>query len=152
MRWLEKEASIYDATSSNDHRERVWRAPSWQVRAVGPQRRALGWVSQWREMGAPLACDRLGCTSEDGGGGNRKRVLEPHRAFIAERTRQTAEVTVHRLKEVLASGRREMNVPVGRLRHQTRLFKLGPHPNFGIHVSLNTPVVTVSQVRWRQGL
>ncbi|BCG88346.1 hypothetical protein MesoLj113c_44560 [Mesorhizobium sp. 113-3-9] len=34
-------------------------------------------------------------------GGHRKRVLEPHRAFIGERINQTSELTLHRLKDEL---------------------------------------------------
>jgi transposase len=34
-------------------------------------------------------------------GGHRKRVLEPHRAFIVERINQTSELTLHRLKDEL---------------------------------------------------
>lgn len=36
-------------------------------------------------------------------GGHRKRVLEPHRAFIAERIGQTSHLTLHRLKDELAA-------------------------------------------------
>jgi putative transposase len=36
-------------------------------------------------------------------GGHRKRVLEPHRAFIMERIAQTPHLTLHRLKEELAA-------------------------------------------------
>jgi transposase len=36
-------------------------------------------------------------------GGYRKWVLEPHRAFIAERIAQAPHVTLHRLKEELAA-------------------------------------------------
>ena len=36
-------------------------------------------------------------------GGHRKRVLEPHRAFIVERINQTPHVSLHRLKEELAA-------------------------------------------------
>lgn len=36
-------------------------------------------------------------------GGHRKRVLEPHRAFILERIRQTPHLTLHRLKDELAA-------------------------------------------------
>ena len=35
-------------------------------------------------------------------GGHRKRVLEPHRAFIAERINQTPHLSLHKLKEELA--------------------------------------------------
>jgi transposase len=36
-------------------------------------------------------------------GGHRKRVLEPHRAFIMERIAQTPHLTLHRLKDELAA-------------------------------------------------
>lgn len=36
-------------------------------------------------------------------GGHRKRVLEPHRAFIAERIAQTSHLTLHGLKDELAA-------------------------------------------------
>ena len=36
-------------------------------------------------------------------GGHRKRVLEPHRAFIVERINQTSDLTLHRLKDELAA-------------------------------------------------
>jgi transposase len=36
-------------------------------------------------------------------GGHRKPVLEPHRAFIKERIRQTPHLTLHKLKEELAA-------------------------------------------------
>src|SRR3954466_5888814 len=34
-------------------------------------------------------------------GGHRKRVLEPHRAFIVERINQTPHLSLHRLKDEL---------------------------------------------------
>jgi transposase len=36
-------------------------------------------------------------------GGHRKRVLEPHRAFILERIAQTPHLTLHGLKDELAA-------------------------------------------------
>lgn len=36
-------------------------------------------------------------------GGHRKRVLEPHRAFIKERISQTPHLTLHKLKDELAA-------------------------------------------------
>ena len=36
-------------------------------------------------------------------GGHRKRVLEPHRAFIQERINRTPHLTLHRLKDELAA-------------------------------------------------
>jgi transposase len=36
-------------------------------------------------------------------GGHRRRVLEPHRAFIVERINQNPQLTLHRLKDELAA-------------------------------------------------
>jgi transposase len=36
-------------------------------------------------------------------GGHRRRILEPHRAFIGERINQTSHLTLHRLKDELAA-------------------------------------------------
>ena len=36
-------------------------------------------------------------------GGHRRRVLEPHRAFIVERLKQTPHLTLHGLKDELAA-------------------------------------------------
>src|ERR1700752_3116998 len=36
-------------------------------------------------------------------GGHRKRVLEPHRAFVLERVRRSPHVTLHALKDELAA-------------------------------------------------
>ena len=36
-------------------------------------------------------------------GGHRRRVLEPHRAFILEQIAQTPHLTLHRLRDVLAA-------------------------------------------------
>jgi transposase len=36
-------------------------------------------------------------------GGHRKRVLEPHRGFIVEQIAQTPHLTLHRLREALAT-------------------------------------------------
>jgi putative transposase len=36
-------------------------------------------------------------------GGHRKRVLEPHRAFLVERINQTSHLTLHGLKAELAA-------------------------------------------------
>jgi putative transposase len=36
-------------------------------------------------------------------GGHRKRMLEPHRAFIIDRTAQEPHLTLHRLKDELAA-------------------------------------------------
>ena len=42
-----------------------------------------------------------GCVAPGKMGGHRKRILEPHRAFIAERIGQTPHVTLHGLKAEL---------------------------------------------------
>jgi transposase len=49
---------------------------------------------------AALPCDRFGGAWQ---GGHRKRVLEPHRAFIMERISQTPHLTLHGLKDELAA-------------------------------------------------
>ena len=36
-------------------------------------------------------------------GGHRRRILEPHRAFIVERIAHTSHLTLHRLKDELAA-------------------------------------------------
>lgn len=36
-------------------------------------------------------------------GGHRRRVLEPHRAFILEQIAQTSHLTLHRLRDALAA-------------------------------------------------
>jgi len=46
---------------------------------------------------------RTGSVAPDQMGGHRKRVLEPHRAFILERIRQTPHLTLHGLKDELAA-------------------------------------------------
>ena len=52
-------------------------------------------------MVTTLSCDRLGAPGKVGG--HRKRVLEPHRAFVLERIGQTPHLTLHGLKEELAA-------------------------------------------------
>ena len=44
-----------------------------------------------------------GSVAPDRMGGHRKRILEPHRAFIVERINQTPHLTLHGLKEELAA-------------------------------------------------
>jgi transposase len=44
-----------------------------------------------------------GSVAPDQMGGRRKRVLEPHRSFIAERLAQTPSLTLHGLKAELAA-------------------------------------------------
>ena len=46
-------------------------------------------------------------------GGHRKPILEPHRAFIAERISQTPHLTLHGLKDELAARGREGLAPRG---------------------------------------
>jgi transposase len=43
-----------------------------------------------------------GCVAPGKMGGHRKRMLEPHRAFILERIGQTPHLTLHGLKDELA--------------------------------------------------
>jgi transposase len=50
---------------------------------------------------AAIPRDRLGSTGKMGG--HRKRVLEPHHAFIKERINRTPHLTLHRLKDELAA-------------------------------------------------
>lgn len=45
---------------------------------------------------------RSGSVSPGQMGGHRKRLLEPHRAFIAERIAQTPQISLHGLKDELA--------------------------------------------------
>ena len=53
------------------------------------------------EMVAAPPCDWLVAPGQMGG--HRKRVLEPHRAFVKERINQTPHLTLHGLKEELAA-------------------------------------------------
>lgn len=55
---------------------------------------AVKWSQRYRMTGS-VAPARMG--------GYRKRVLEPHRAFITERIRQTPHLTLHGLKAELAA-------------------------------------------------
>src|SRR5215813_13089492 len=52
------------------------------------------WSQRYRATGS-VAPDKMG--------GHRKRVLEPHRAFILERIAQTPHLTLHGLKDELAA-------------------------------------------------
>ena len=86
---------------SNDLRERVVQAV-----AAGESSRAVAgrfgvavssvvkWTQRYRLTGS-VAPGKMG--------GHRKRVLEPHRAFIVERIGQTPHLTLHALKDELAS-------------------------------------------------
>jgi transposase len=86
---------------SNDLRERVVAAVG-----VGESCRSVAarfgvsvssvvkWSQRYRATGS-VAPGKMG--------GHRRRVLEPHRAFIAERVNQTPHLTLHRLKDELAA-------------------------------------------------
>jgi transposase len=86
---------------SNDLRERVVEAvgAGENCRAVASRfgvavSSVVKWSQRYRATGS-VAPGKMG--------GHRKRVLEPHRAFIVERINQTSELTLHRLKEELAA-------------------------------------------------
>jgi transposase len=84
---------------SNDLRERVVEAvvAGENCRAVASRfgvavSSVVKWSQRYRATGS-VAPGKMG--------GHRKRVLEPHRAFIVERINQTCELTLHRLKDEL---------------------------------------------------
>src|SRR4029079_14924654 len=52
------------------------------------------WAQRYRATGSVCPGKR---------GGHRRRVLEPHRAFIVEPIEQTSHLTLHRLKDELAA-------------------------------------------------
>jgi len=86
---------------SNDLRERVVAAvmSGESCRAVADRfevavSTAVKWSQRYRATGS-VAPSKIG--------GYRKRVLEPHRDFIVERIRQTPHLTLHGLKDELAS-------------------------------------------------
>ena len=86
---------------SNDLRERVVAAVSGgeSCRSVAERfgvavSSVVKWSQRHRATGS-VAPARMG--------GHRKRVLEPHRAFIVERISQTSHLTLHGLKEELAA-------------------------------------------------
>ncbi len=86
---------------SNDLRERVVAA----VRAGGSCRLvaerfgvAVSTVVKW--SGRHRA---TGSVAPGKMGGHRRRILEPHRAFIEERISQMSHLTLHRLKDELAA-------------------------------------------------
>ena len=72
---------------SNDLRERVVAAASRFGVAVSS---VVKWSQRYRATGS-VAPGKVG--------GHRKRVLEPHRAFVLERIGQTPHLTLHGLKE-----------------------------------------------------
>jgi putative transposase len=55
---------------------------------------AVKWAQRYRSSGS-VAPGKMG--------GHRKRILEPHRAFIVERLNQTSHLTLHGLKAELAA-------------------------------------------------
>jgi transposase len=86
---------------SNDLRERVVNAigAGESCRSVAARfgiavSSAVKWSQRYRANGS-VAPGKMG--------GHRKRVLEPHRAFIVERLTQTPQLSLHRLKEELAA-------------------------------------------------
>ena len=86
---------------SNDLRERVVAAISLgeRCRAVAARydvavSSVVKWSQRYRSTGS-FAPGKMG--------GYRKRVLEPHRAFIVERLNQTPHLSLHRLKDELAA-------------------------------------------------
>jgi transposase len=86
---------------SNDLRERVVAAAlaGESCRSVASRFGvAVSSVVKWSQRHR-----RTGSIAPAKMGGRRKRVLEPHRAFIVERINQTSHLTLHRLKEELAA-------------------------------------------------
>lgn len=86
---------------SNDLRERVIAAvmDGESCRAVASQfgvavSSVVKWSQRYRATGS-VAPGKMG--------GHRKRVLEPHRAFIMDRIRRTPHLTLHGLKDELAA-------------------------------------------------
>ena len=86
---------------SNDLRERVVGAieAGESCRSVAARfgiavSSAVKWSRGYRASGS-VSPGRMG--------GHRKRVLEPHRAFITERIHQTPHLSLHRLKAELAA-------------------------------------------------
>ena len=86
---------------SNDLRERVIAAVAAgeSCRSVAARfgvavSSVVKWSQRYRATGS-VAPGKMG--------GHRKRVLEPHRAFITERLRETPHLTLHGLKEELAA-------------------------------------------------
>ncbi len=86
---------------SNDLRERVVAAvlAGESCRSVAARfgvgvSSVVKWSQRYRATGS-VAPGKMG--------GHRKRVLEPHRAFIADRMAQTPHLTLHRLKDELVA-------------------------------------------------
>ena len=89
------------APLSNDLRERVVAAieagescRSAAARFGVAVSSAVKWRQRYRATGS-VAPGKMG--------GHRKRILEPHRAFIVERINQTSHMTLHGLKDELAA-------------------------------------------------
>jgi len=86
---------------SNDLRERVV-AAVMKGEATRPVAARFGvavssvvkWSQRYRETGS-IAPGKMG--------GHRRRVLEPHRAFIVEQIDRTSHLTLYRLKDALAA-------------------------------------------------
>ena len=86
---------------SNDLRERVVSAVSngESCRSVAVRFGvAISTVVKWSQRHR-----RTGSVAPDKVGGHRRRVLEPHRAFIVERLGQEPHITLHRLRDELAA-------------------------------------------------
>jgi transposase len=86
---------------SNDLRERVVAAvgAGESCRSVAERysvsvSSVVKWSQRYRATGS-VAPGKMG--------GHRRRVLEPHRAFIVERINQNPQLTLHRLKDELAA-------------------------------------------------
>ena len=86
---------------SNDLRERVVEAVAAgeSCRSVAARfgvavSSVVKWSQRYRATGS-VAPGKMG--------GHRKRILEPHRAFIVERVSQTPHLTLHALKDELAA-------------------------------------------------
>jgi transposase len=86
---------------SNDLRERVVTAvgAGESCRSVAARfgvsvSSVVKWSQRYRATGS-VAPGKMG--------GHRRRVLEPHRAFIVERINQSPHLTLHRLKDELAA-------------------------------------------------
>lgn len=92
---------LMTAPLSNDLRERVVLAieAGETCRSVAARfevsvSAAVKWSQRYRATGS-VAPSKMG--------GHRKRILEPHRAFIIERVNQTSHLTLHGLKDELAA-------------------------------------------------
>ncbi len=111
---------------SNDLRERVVRAVEIgePCRSVAARfgvsvSSVVKWSQRLRDTGSVAPAQM---------GGYRRRVLEPHRAFIAERISQTPHLTLHGLRDELAArGVKVSHSSVWRfLRHEGLSFKKKP--------------------------